>query len=257
MRRAGVSRRRRLGCSEVDVCGVMPRREEESHERRPRSRADHRVLVGDRPPDGAAACGTRMDDLRDRQAARDDRRPRRGRVQDAGARRHRRGLDGGRGRGGRGRAGRRRGARQQRRLQPVGRRRDPAHGAPAPAVRDQRVRPRADVPAGAPEDAGRRARPHRQRQLDGRQARLSRRRRLPREQVRGRGALRRDALRAPRVRDPGRGHRARADHHRASARRPPAPWRTPGRRATRARPTRTRPSTPPSAPRRWASTRAR
>ncbi len=43
----------------------------------------------------------------------------------------------------------------------------------------------------------------------------------------------------------------------ASARRPPAPWRTPGRRATRARPTRTRPSTPRSAPRRWASTTAR
>ena len=49
----------------------------------------------------------------------------------AGARRHRRGLDAGRGRGGRGRARRGRGARQQRRLQPVGRRRDPADGAPA------------------------------------------------------------------------------------------------------------------------------
>ena len=63
-----------------------------------------------------------------------------------------------------------------------------------------------------PKMRGRRPRADRQRQLDGRQARLPRRRRLPRDQVRGRGALRRAALRGQGLRDPRLDHRAGADH---------------------------------------------
>ena len=69
------------------------------------------------------------------------------RGEDARPRRHRRGLDAQRGRGGRARrAGRRPG--QQRRLQPERRDRDDPDGQRPPAVRDQRLRADADVPAG-------------------------------------------------------------------------------------------------------------
>ena len=59
---------------------------------------------------------------------------------------------------------------------------------------------------------GRRRGPDRQHQLDGRQARLPRRRRLPRDQVRGRGALGRAALRGRRLRRRRGHHRAGPDH---------------------------------------------
>ena len=108
------------------------------------------------------------------------------------------------------RARRGRGAGQQRRLQPVGRARDAADGEAAGAVRDQRLRARAHVPAGAAEDARGGPRADRQHQLDGRQAHLPRRRRLPRDQVRGRGALRRAALRGRGLRGPGRRSSSRA-----------------------------------------------
>ncbi len=181
----------------------------------------------------------------------------RGGLRDARPRRHRRGLDEGGGRRGRGRARRGRSARQQRRLQPVRRARDAADGAAAGPVRDQRLRAGADVPARAAEDARRRPRADRQRQLDGRQAGLPRRRRLPRDQVRGRGALRRAAVRGQGIRDPRLDHRARADHD--QLRRDRGGVARPSRRprARAATTTRTRASTPPSARPRSASTRAR
>ena len=54
--------------------------------------------------------------------------------------------------------------------------------------------------------------PDRQPELDGRQAGLPRRRRLPRDQVRGRGALRRAAVRGQGLRRSGVDHRAWPDH---------------------------------------------
>ncbi len=84
----------------------------------------------------------------------------------------------------------------------------------APPVRDQRLRPDPDVPARAARDARPALGPDRQPQLDGRQARLPRRWHLPRDQARGRGALRRAALRGPRLRRGGGDHRAGPDHDR-------------------------------------------
>ena len=96
-----------------------------------------------------------------------------------------------RGRGGRGR-GRR--ARQQRRLQPVGRRRGGPDGPGAAPVRDERLRPAADVPARPARHAPPGLGQDREHLVDGRPARLPRRRDLPRHEVRGRGDQRRDAL---------------------------------------------------------------
>ena len=129
----------------------------ESNERSGRG-SDHGLFVGDRRGDGAAAARRGDERLRDRTPARGRRRARARRVQDARPRRHERGLDGRRRRRGRGGRGRGRSARQQRRLQPVGRRRDAADGAAAGAVRDQRLRPRPPLPARPSRDApGRRA----------------------------------------------------------------------------------------------------
>ena len=93
----------------------------------------------------------------------------------------------------------------------------------------------------------------RQRQLDGRQADLPRRRRLPRHQARGRGALGRAALRGAGVRRRRGRDRAgidqdalRRDRRRLDRRRRPAMATTP-----------TRTSTPPSARRPRGSTRDR
>ena len=68
-------------------------------------------------------------------------------MQDARARRDRRGVDAGRGDGGRGGRGRRRRAREQRRLQPVGRGGVGEARRRARPVRDQRLRPDPHVPA--------------------------------------------------------------------------------------------------------------
>ena len=120
---------------------------------RPTTVAHHGLLERDRPRDRRAARRRRLDRLRDRAQARDAGRAGGARLPDAGARRHRRGLDAGGGRGGGGRARRGRRARQQRRLQPVRRDRDRADGEGARAVRDERVRTRAPVPARAARDA--------------------------------------------------------------------------------------------------------
>ena len=195
-------------------------------EHSPRSRPDHRLLERHRPRDRRPAGREGLDRVRDRPPARLDRRPRRSGLSDTRPRRHRRGFDAGGGRRGRGVRGRGRSAGQQRRLQPVGGARDAADGEAAGAVRDQRVRARAHVPAGAAEDARGGARADRQPELDGRQAHLPRRRRLPRDQVRGRGALRRAALGGARVRGPGGDRRAGPDHD---------PVRRDGRRLARRR----------------------
>ena len=135
-------------------------------------------------------------------------RPGGGRVPHAGARRHRRGVDARRGRR---RRGRRRRAHQQRRLQPVRRARDAADGVRPAPVRDQRLRAAADVPARAAGDARRRRGHDRQRQLDGRAADVPGRRRLPRDQVRRRGAQRRAADGGRPLRDRRHLRRAGAD----------------------------------------------
>ncbi len=132
-------------------------------------------------------------------------------LRDAVLRRHRRGLDeclrpcggGDRGRG--------RGAGQQRRLQPERRDRGGPDRCGAAPVRDQRVRSDADVPAGAARHAGAGLGQDRQRHLDGRQARLPGRRRLPRDQARSRSAFGCSALRGGRVRRRRGGDRAGAD----------------------------------------------
>ena len=82
------------------------------------------------------------------------------------------------------------------------------------AVRDECVRTRAPVPARAARDAAAARRPHREPLLDGREARLPRRRLLPRDQVRGGGDLRRAALRGQGLRDRRRAGRAGADPYR-------------------------------------------
>ena len=130
------------------------------------------------------------------------------RVPDAGARRHRRGVD------------------AARRSTPsraasacsinnagyiaVGRVGDAADGVGPAPVRDERVRAAADVPARAAGDARGRRGHDRQRQLDGRAADVPGRRRLPRDQVRRRGAERRAA-------DGGRALRDRRHLRRAGA----------------------------------------
>ena len=88
-----------------------------------------------------------------------------------------------------------------------------------PPVRDQRLRAPADVPARPSGHARARQGPDRQRQLDGRQADLPGRRHLSRDQARGRGSLRRDALRGARLRRRRGGHRAGPDQDRLRGRR--------------------------------------
>ena len=211
------------------------------------------MLLRDRARHRRAPGGARLDGLRERPAHGVDRRPGRAGLQDAGPGRHRRGVDaggGGRGRGGRGSGGR---AGQQRRLQPVGRRRDAAAGPAQGAVRDQRLRARPHVPARPARDAPPGRGQDRQRQLDGRQADLPGRRRLPRDQARGRGALGRAALRGARVRRRRGRDRAGADQDALRRDRRGLDRRRRRRRAT----TPTRSSTPPSAPRPRRSTRGR
>ena len=154
-------------------------------------------------------------------------------LQDARAGRHRRGVDERRGRPrgrGRGQGGR---ARQQRRLLPVRRARDGRHGIAAQAVRDQRLRSRAHVPARPAVDASGRDRADRQHRLDGRQGRLPGRGRLPRDQVLGGGDLRRDALGGQGVRRRSGARSSPARSERSSTRRSTRGWatwrRTPGR----------------------------
>ena len=175
-----------------------------------------------------------------------DRGPARERLQDARARRERRGLDErrrGRGGGGRGRGGR---AREQRRLQPERRGGERSARQRARPVRDERLRPAPDVPARAARHAPRGPRPDRERQLDGRQARLPGRRHLPRHQARRRGDLGRHALRGQGLRRPGGGDRAGPDQDELR--------RDRGRRRcpTRTVPTRTSTSRSPRPP--WAPT---
>ena len=123
--------------------------------------------------------------------------------------------------GSRGRARRRRRAGQQRRLQPVGRGGDrPARRGPPP-VRDQRLRPRAHVPARAARRCAPQRRADRQHLLDGRELHLPGRRLLPRDQVRGGGDQRRAALRGQGLRRRRRDHPARA--HPDRVRRAPRP----------------------------------
>ena len=235
-----------------------PRLGGEAHERRPRSRPDHRLLVGNRAarPRGAspARAGTstrrarRLDSIADLAEAGcetlaldvTDEDSMRAAVAAVEAEH-----------GAVGALVNNAGYSQSGALETL-----PMERLRAP-VRDQRLRPRAHVPAGAAGDARRRAGPDRQRELDGRQARLPRRRRLPRDQVRGRGALRRAALRGPRVRRPRRDHRAGPDHDqlRRDGGRLARRRRRRRRRAVATIPTRA--STPRSGRRRSASTRAR
>ena len=84
--------------------------------------------------------------------------------------------------------------------------------AGAPPVRDQRVRARPHVPAGAPGDAPPAARADRQHQLDGRQADVPRRRHLPRHQARRRGHSATRCGSRSGLRDRRGDHRARPDH---------------------------------------------
>ena len=171
------------------------------------------MLIGHRARHGAAPGQRRLDRLRDRAPSRDPERAAAGRMPHARPRRVRRGVDAGGGqRRHRGR-GRGRRAHQQRRLQPVRRGRERPAARRPPPVRDQRVRPRGPHPARAPRDARAALRQGGQPQLDGRPAHLPRRRALPRHQVRGRGDLRRAALRGARLRRRRDPHRARSHRH--------------------------------------------
>ena len=161
------------------------------------------LITGARPASGTpprSAWRRRLDRLRDRPPPGVDRRPRRSRVQDARARRDRRGLDERRRRavteaeGAVGVLVNNAGYSQSGAVETV-----PLDAGP-PAVRDQRVRAGPDVPARAARDARPALGQDRQHRLDGRQAHVPRRRPLPRDQVRGRGAHRRAALRGPRLR---------------------------------------------------------
>ena len=111
--------------------------------------ADHRLLDRYRARDRRAPGRQGLDGLRDRAAARVDRGPEGEGLPDARARRDRRGVDAGGRHAGRGGRGRRRRARQQRRLQPERRGREREPRRRARAVRDERVRARAHVPARA------------------------------------------------------------------------------------------------------------
>ncbi|CAA9415828.1 MAG: Short-chain dehydrogenase/reductase SDR, partial [uncultured Rubrobacteraceae bacterium] len=174
---------------------------------------DHGLLDRDRPRDRRASGGQRLESLRLRPRCREDRVPRGPRVRVAPARRHGRNLHAGcRGRGRASRGGRRRPG-QQRGLQPVRRRRGGPDGEGAPAVRDQRVRARQDVPVGAPGDAAAGLGQNRQHLLHGRQAHLPRRRLLPRDEVRRRVHKRRPPLRSRRLRRQGRGSRTGSHPH--------------------------------------------
>ena len=81
-----------------------------------------------------------------------------------------------------------------------------------PAVRDERLRARADDPARPPEDARAALGQDREHQLDGGELHVPGRRLLPRDQARGRRADRRAALRGQGLRDRRDHHPARADH---------------------------------------------
>ena len=119
--------------------------------------------------------------------------------------------------------GRRRRARQQRRLQPVGRR-GVGHRWTPPAASSRPTSSACSACASSccpacARSAG--AASSTSRSMGGRLT-LPRRRALPREQARGRGAVGRAALRGPPVRRRRRGRRAGPHPHRASARRWPA-----------------------------------
>ena len=176
--------------------------------------ADHRLLDRHRPRDGGAPRRQGLDGLRDRAPAGVDRRTWRQGLQARSrstsptrrrCRRRSRAVEAGRGRGRR--------ARQQRRLQPDRRGRERAARRRPPPVRDQRVRARAHVPARAARHARAGLGQDRQRQLDGRQADVPRRRHLPRHQARGRGDQRRAALRGARLRRRRGRDRAGPDQH--------------------------------------------
>ena len=133
-------------------------------------RPDHRLLVriGGRPP---SAWPRRANGVRDRAHGRRRSPTSRRRLPDAGARRHRRGVDAG---GRRRRSSEAEGAvgalvnnagySQSGAVETV------AAGRRPPAVRDERVRPGADVPARPARDARAGQRAHRQHLLDGRRA---------------------------------------------------------------------------------------
>ena len=180
--------------------------------------ADNRLLLGHRSRERAGARARWLDGVRDRAPARVDRRAGRRRLPHARARRDRRGLDARGRRRRRAGRGRRRGADQQRRLQPERRDRDGADRGDATAVRDQRVRSRAPDPARPAEDARPALGQDRQRRLDGRAPVVPGRRQLPRDQVRAGGDLRRDALRAARLRHRRDPARAGPDHDRVRRR---------------------------------------
>ena len=150
------------------------------------------------------------------------------------------------------RARRRRRARQQRRLQPVGRDRGGPDRRRAPAVRDERLRARAHVPARPPGHARAARGADRQRLLDGRELHVPGRRPLPRDEVRGRGHQRRAALRGRGL----RGRRRRSSSPGSSAPASPTPPSTAIQAATPRPTARTRRSTRRSPARRRASTSA-
>ena len=191
---------------------------------------------GHRPGDGAAARRGRLDGLRDRAPAGVDRGPGGGRLPHARAGRDRRGLDGRRGARSRGDARRGRRADQQRRLLAERRDRDGAAGCGAASVRDERVRARAADAARAAEDARPALGQDRQPRLDGRPARVPRRRLVPRDEARARGDQRRAALRGARLRDRRDPARAGPDHDRVRQGGGQRAWRASRRRDSRGDP---------------------
>ena len=125
-------------------------------------------------------------------------------------------------------AGRGRRARQQRRLRAGGSLRVHAHGRGAPPVRDQRLRPDPAEPALPAGHAAAALGQDRQPELHGRQAHVSRRRLLPRDEARRGGAQRRAAIRGAGLR--GRRDRRRARSHQDALRRHGGRQRRPRRR---------------------------
>ena len=147
--------------------------------------------------------------------------------------RHRRRLDGERGRAGRRRAGADRRTRQQRGLRLLRRRRGRADRRGAPPVRGQRLRSRPAHPAGHAAHAPAGLGPDHQHLLDRREVLRAPRRLVPRDEVRGGGLQRQPPGRARAVRDRRRHHRARPDPHRVERDLPREPDRDLRRRGLR------------------------